>query len=205
VAGLIAGIFLSSSDELYIGAYYSFSNAIVNHYKGMIDELRVWSKVLTETEINQFMNSTLSGSENGLVLYLSFDNVAAGNDQTVTNDVTSGAALAGATNSTSSTTPSNVTSGCFLGLNEDLIAKMEHVVYPNPATDLINFEFLSDEIYEDLTLNIYDGLGRIVCSKQVASKKHTVSSSNFESGTYTYSISDREGKYSAHGKLVIIR
>jgi hypothetical protein len=203
--GAYCGSLVNSSDELLIGAYSNFSNDIVLHYEGMIDELRIWSKVLTELEVQQYMNLQPVGNEINLVLYYSFDNVTAGNNQTVSNIATTAGALDGITSSSSASTPNNVPFACILGLNNELDAEFELLVYPNPSTDVINFEFLSEEVNENLELKIYDGLGRVVYTGMITSPFHSVSSSNFESGNYNYSIKSSNGNYSTIGKIVILR
>ena len=59
-------------------------------YKGLIDELRIWSKTLTESSLKTVANAPLEGNESGLALYYNFnqgqgsvaDQTTAGNDGT---------------------------------------------------------------------------------------------------------------------------
>jgi hypothetical protein len=44
-----------------------------DHIKGSMDEFRVWSKTLSQSEIQNNMNTTLTGNEEGLVTYYNFD------------------------------------------------------------------------------------------------------------------------------------
>lgn len=44
-----------------------------NHIKGSMDEFRIWNKALSQNEIQNNMNTTLRGSEDGLVTYYNFD------------------------------------------------------------------------------------------------------------------------------------
>lgn len=59
------------ADNAKIGFW--LSNGITTRYKGVMDELRIYNRALSETEIRQDMCKKLSGSENGLIGYWSFD------------------------------------------------------------------------------------------------------------------------------------
>tara|TARA_B100000809_G_scaffold167223_1_gene164560 strand:- start:3976 stop:6216 length:2241 start_codon:yes stop_codon:yes gene_type:complete len=51
-------------------------NTGANYFDGKLDESRIWSKVLTQTEIQQTMNGLLAGTETGLVAYYQFEDGA---------------------------------------------------------------------------------------------------------------------------------
>ncbi|KPA18056.1 Cadherin domain protein, partial [Candidatus Magnetomorum sp. HK-1] len=42
-------------------------------YRGQLDELRIWNKALSQSEIRQYMCQKLNGNENGLIAYFPFD------------------------------------------------------------------------------------------------------------------------------------
>lgn len=65
---------LSAGDVAKIGFW--LSNGITTHFKGKMDEVRVWNRSLTKTEINSNMCKRLSGSETGLIGYWNFDEVS---------------------------------------------------------------------------------------------------------------------------------
>ncbi|MBV6627277.1 MAG: DUF4114 domain-containing protein [Rivularia sp. (in: Bacteria)] len=46
-----------------------------NYFKGEVDEVRIWNKARTETEIRQNLYSKLEGTEDGLAAYYNFDDV----------------------------------------------------------------------------------------------------------------------------------
>lgn len=54
-------------------AYYEANGGIVYHFKGMIDEVRLWNRSLTQTEIQNTMCHKLSGQETGLIGYWDFN------------------------------------------------------------------------------------------------------------------------------------
>ncbi len=51
-------------------------------FSGKIDEVRVWSTARTITEINDKLNTSLTGNEAGLLLYYNFNQGVAGGDNT---------------------------------------------------------------------------------------------------------------------------
>ncbi|WP_254087539.1 LamG-like jellyroll fold domain-containing protein [Dawidia cretensis] len=59
------------NDIAKIGYYYT--NSAVYHFKGMLDDLRVWNRALTDTEIRATMCKKLTGTESGLIGYWNFD------------------------------------------------------------------------------------------------------------------------------------
>lgn len=52
---------------------YFISNDVEYHFKGSIDEVRLWDKALTEKEVKESMCNKLKGDEKGLVGYWNFN------------------------------------------------------------------------------------------------------------------------------------
>ena len=52
---------------------YWYSNDIVSHFNGAIDNLNIWSMALTDEEIAETMCKELKGNEEGLIGYWKFD------------------------------------------------------------------------------------------------------------------------------------
>ena len=63
-------IIMSHHDETKIGYWFSGQ---VDRFKGMMDEVQVWNRALTEEEIRNNMCRKLTGNEPGLVGYWNFD------------------------------------------------------------------------------------------------------------------------------------
>jgi gliding motility-associated-like protein len=73
------------SDEAKIG--YWFSNTNVYRFKGQLDDVRVWNRALSISEIRDGMCRKLTGNESGLIGYWTFDETggAVVNDKSANN------------------------------------------------------------------------------------------------------------------------
>lgn len=85
-------------DPLQIGRYYNYTTP----WTGAIDEVAIWNRALTTTEIQSTRNLPLAGNESGLVAYWRFDDATgtAATDSTGlghTGTLTNGAAWTGST------------------------------------------------------------------------------------------------------------
>ena len=58
---------------LYIGASPQNKDSIFGYFNGYLDEIRIWSRALSVSDINENMNKTLKGNEPGLIGYWNFD------------------------------------------------------------------------------------------------------------------------------------
>ena len=78
--------------------------------------------------------------------------------------------------------------------------------YPNPAVSFINFEFPSDYISKNYTLQVYSFTGKKVYELNVTSIKTTVTFTNeFYRGIYIYQLQDKTGKILETGKFQVNR
>jgi hypothetical protein len=66
--------FTSTNTNLTIGSHNSYNR----YFHGKIEEVRIWDVARTRQEIQQSMNSSLCGDENGLRAYYKFDQGSAG-------------------------------------------------------------------------------------------------------------------------------
>lgn len=102
-----------TADPLRIGCYKYYNGSLGAWYDGMLDELRLWSKVLTPSEILSNYTDTLTGNETDLRLYYKFNENIQGPGMTIVNSAATGSALNGNTFSESATSPYPITP-CFL-------------------------------------------------------------------------------------------
>lgn len=63
------------SDVYFIPTQIGSNSQKYGNFTGMIDELRVWNRSLTEQEIKTYYKNTLDGNEKGLILYYNFNNI----------------------------------------------------------------------------------------------------------------------------------
>lgn len=84
------GYTILSNDRMSLGHEWD-AGTPSNFYNGNIDELRIWDVARTQSQIQTYMHTSLTGSESGLVAYYNFDQgIAAGNNTGLTtlNDLT---------------------------------------------------------------------------------------------------------------------
>lgn len=67
---------------------------------------------------------------------------------------------------------------------------MDHIsVYPNPATDVVNFQVGNNEVSH---INVFDMNGRLVSSMQVTGNVETLNTENIQNGIYYYQMMNGE-------------
>lgn len=84
VDGSFTQIF-NSNQEFRIGTYKNIDGSFGNHFSGLIDEMRVWDIALNQNMILSNMNNTLTGNENGLILYLDMESTTSGSNLSLNN------------------------------------------------------------------------------------------------------------------------
>ncbi len=93
------------------------------------------------------------------------------------------------------------------GITSNFVNKGKAVVYPNPASTVMNLDFIMPVNSNDLTLSIYDIFGRKVNSISLTETSGTASLdlSNFIQGTYIYSISSASAGVLNNGRFVVTK
>ena len=94
--------------------------------------------------------------------------------------------------------------GFILNVNEEIGIEefsplADVLVYPNPATTEVYFEYTSAN--EDTQVQIFDLLGNIVFNNSFSKENVTVNTSNFTNGVYIYKLSTLSN--SAVGRLIV--
>lgn len=155
--GSYSGNLNISSESLIIGAYKSISGALISFHYGLLDELRIWSRVLSPSEILANYQSPIIGNETGLKLYYKFDSNITGPGMTVTNYATAtGSSLNGLTYSNNAASP-NTTYSCFnyTEVDNNLLESEEISIFPNPTNGI--FMIKSNNSINEI--KIYNMLG----------------------------------------------
>ncbi len=86
------------------------------------------------------------------------------------------------------------------GIAMDIIPAVKVNVYPNPATELINFDF--EKKIDQSDLIIYNTEGQIVSSQKINQQKTTLDIGNLSSGTYYFHVLDGKKRISS-GSFVV--
>lgn len=160
------------ADDVLIGAD-NFGCGFLRRFDGFIDDVRIWNYARTSSEIFDFMNCRLSGSESGLVAYWTFD----GADLT---DVTGHGhdGTVGGVSTSATFQPLVPISSCAVGVEESSIGAVKPTatlsVFPQPARDhaTLSFELPRDGF---ATLELFDASGRrraLLASQFYAAGRH---------------------------------
>jgi hypothetical protein len=75
--------------------------------------------------------------------------------------------------------------------------------YPNPANGVINFEFLKP-VQKDLTLQVFNFIGKKVFELNGVSQKTTVPLNDFFRGIYIFQLRDKSGRVVESGKFQVV-
>lgn len=126
------------ADDVLIGAD-NFSFGYLRRFDGYVDDVRVWNYARSASEIANWMNCRLSGSETGLVAYYPFD---ASNAVDLTGHGHDGAAVA--TAGAVSYAALSPLSLCTVGVEDGLMAGapgLSMSLYPQPARERVHVSF----------------------------------------------------------------
>ena len=89
---------------------------------------------------------------------------------------------------TNATTPVNVTALCTISIgikdnnNEESVS-----IYPNPTSNNITIE-LDASLLKDASIEIYDGIGKLILSEKIVTEKNNYKLNAYENGIYTVRI-----------------
>ena len=83
------------------------------------------------------------------------------------------------------------------GINE-IITQSEILVYPNPASDIINFDI---GMFKDFQLLVYNQLGQVVLEDKLTQGNSMINISNLKKGIYFYKLQNTNAK-TISGKFV---
>ncbi|GAB5465871.1 MAG: hypothetical protein Kapaf2KO_13070 [Candidatus Kapaibacteriales bacterium] len=191
-------IYIDESKQATTLIYNNFSGEMVNNitlklgyfgtnnfFKGTMDEVRIWSKALNESEIIAFSETELSGNEVDLVAYYNFNQgeaYKANLSELILKDRTLKQLHGNLRNFGLLDSLSNWVEGVNFTTtkvehshNEDLIS-----AYPNPSISFISF----DNIKGVQNFSIYDCLGQLISWGTISSNKK-IDISNYSNGFYT--------------------
>ena len=76
-------------------------------------------------------------------------------------------------------------------------------VYPNPAKDILNIDFLDELLSNQLSYALYDLLGKQIANESLAvSQNHQINVSNLATGVYLLKITDQATQASQQFKII---
>ena len=74
-------------------------------------------------------------------------------------------------------------------IDEKEIAGFEINVFPNPASDYLSVEVITDK-QKDLEISLFDLNGKIILQKQMTGNKQTVNMQNYSPATYILKVTE---------------
>ena len=84
--------------------------------------------------------------------------------------------------------------------NEIKIKMTESILYPNPASEILNIEF--SQVYQMATFQLMNTGGKMVLEEQLNSNYQSINISVLQTGTYVYRIFNKNG-LDERGKIVV--
>jgi hypothetical protein len=185
-----------NGNQVLIGSY---DNG--NLFNGNMDEVRIWNKVLTATDIMNHMNCELQSAETGLVAYYQFNqgNDSADNTTITTLTDASGNANNGTlTNFARTGTTSNflmgspiVTGTTCTTLNTTSFEIANNIkMYPNPTN---NFVMVAVNNLTNAKLQVLDITGKILMNQVLNTSSNTIDVQQLPTGMYLFKVSSNEG------------
>ena len=170
-----------------IGARVSTNSG---HFKGSLDEVRIWETERTAEEIKARMKSKLSGEEAGLIVYYSFNQGIAGKDNTTETtliDATTNYCNGVLANFTLLDATSNWVSveGTVVALDELRLTDQINA-YPNPAQDDL---FISTSLSIQ-KIELHNITGTLL---QTLYNTSVINLSDFTDGLYLLKITTNQG------------
>lgn len=187
-----------TGNAVRIGAFDANSNL----FNGVIDEARIWNKVLTQTEIQDKMNCEFAGAQSGLVGYYKFnqgiegaDNSAVitltdssgnGNNGTLINFNLSASSSSWIADSIIQT--GNTCTTLSVGdHNLDFSSSLK--IYPNPSSS--TFFINSDS---NGTVVLFDLLGKIIQTQKLNSGTTTLDLGSTPNGVYLLKVTNEKNQ-----------
>ncbi len=170
-----------------------------NLFKGTIDEVRVWNRALSVTEIVSHMNCELPGPATGLIAYYKFNQgTANANNASITtlqdssgnnyNGTLNDFTLNG--NSSNWVDNSIVNTGTICSnLNVSSVEKTNFKFYPNPATNNL---FLRSE-QPILNVEVINFLGQTVMKQEIRNVEAEINLSSLAPASYLIRIKTDHG------------
>jgi hypothetical protein len=187
-----------NGNQVLIG---SFGNG--STFSGNIDEVRIWNKVLTATDIMNHMNCELQSTETGLVAYYKFNQGFNGENNTSITTLTdaSGNANNGTlTNFARTGTTSNFLSGSpivtgttctTLTLSNSNFEIANNIkMYPNPANNFVTVEVNN---LTNAKLQVLDVTGKVLMNESLNNTTNSVNVQQLPTGLYFFKVTSNEG------------
>ena len=179
------------TDNLKIGCE-NYNNQDIRHFKGSVDELRIWNYEKTQTQLQDQMNREVSGDETGLLAYYNFNQGVANYENSTENKLIDRSPFDRSGNLHNFALVSEVSNWVegadqvVLSVNSNFNMTPKSLsIFPNPSKDFIHVTGLrKTENYE-----IFDSVGKKI-KKGITSKNKSIHIESFSTGNYFLKLGD---------------
>lgn len=195
LVGTTTGVTGSSFKSNLINPIHIGTNLSNEKYTGNLDEIRIWSRALTDAELLNNMNCELGASQTGLIAYYKFNQgVGNGNNSGLTtltdssgnnyNGTLTNFALNGTASNWSNFAAVNtgVTCSPFLAAANFETSKVAY--YPNPTANVLHIE--NDAVISKV--EVFNLLGQNVLTVSTTGSAITVDVAALPSATYLVKV-----------------
>lgn len=93
--------------------------------------------------------------------------------------------------------------GDDVSIHQLVMSEHNILVYPNPASAMINFNLKAGAKAQDFHLTITDIAGRVISSEQMQQLINTRSVADWAAGTYFYNLTNQKTGKSEQGKFIV--
>lgn len=170
---------------------------------GNLDEVRIWNRSLSETEIQNNMNCELlnPSTQAGLISYYQFNQGIDGADNTsvmslldasssANNGTLNGFALTGSSSNWASGSPVVTGSTCATLNTNSFEVGSSIKMYPNPANSIL---FIEVAQLSNAKLQVLDITGKVLMNKDLNNNSNTVDINHLTAGLYLFRVTSNEG------------
>jgi hypothetical protein len=195
-----SGTITNTSHPVVIGAMRETGPA-GRYLNGDIDEVRIWNKALSASDILALKDCELQNGETGLVSYYKFNQgIDAADNTTITTltDASGNANNGTLVNLTKTGTTSNflagspiVTGTTCTTLNTTNFEVANNIkMYPNPTNNIVTVEVYN---LTNVKLQVVDLTGKILMQQALSSNSNTVNLQQLPFGMYFFKVTSNEG------------
>lgn len=180
-----------SPEPVTIGKTPYSGSSTPRFFDGKIDQVEIWNIALNQTQINQYMECSPIGNENGLIGFWNFEEGIGTTTTDQTSNGNNGQLMSGTSWS------ADAQAICVTTSITDNVEDINSIkIYPNPN----NGVFYIDSKNDNETLEIANIYGQTILNTELNSGKTKIDLSSYSHGIYIYKLSNHKEEFKT-GKI----